>query len=766
MKTLETPRLRLRGFVPEDAEDLFEYARLDTVGPRAGWTPHRTLDDSRRVIEMFVRDRDVWAIELKSAGKVIGSVGLHARQDAAKNPCLELGYVLSTPYEHQGLMGEACEEILRHAFEDLEVPILHVQHFLDNDASRRLILRLGFRAGDRVESRLHDGRTTVSQTYTLSAGDYRRRKERILMHEWNLDRLYLSYDSPAFQNDLSEVDSGIARINALADGFADHRDKVAKLESYLKEEIAFSILLTKLFGYCSLRQAVASTDPATAKYLNTLSTKMTEVTRTQTLFTRWLAAYPGLPEDIEKHPFLKDHSFHLREIVEEASHTLDEKTEVLIAKLRQTGGDEWSRLQALLTSTVSVDYEGKKITLSQVRNLAYDPDPEVRRKAYLAEIQAYGQIEKPVCFAINNIKGEVNTLCDLRGFPSALDEALFKSRMKRQTLDALVSVATEYLPVFRNYLRRKGELLGHPNGLPFYDLFAPMGKSSKTFTIPEANDYILKNFGTFNERLRKMAQKAFAEGWVDYLPHEGKVGGAFCENLPPIGESRILTNFTGVFGDVITLAHELGHAYHGECIFSESILNAEYTMPVAETASTFCETIVNQAALRDARDDEERIALLESALQDYTQVIVDILSRFHFEQAVCEGRKNTVFDENELKDMMLDAQRKTYGDGLDPEYLHPYMWLCKSHYYRPSLSFYNFPYAFGLLFAKGLYAQYRKDPAGFVGKYDALLSATGKNTVEDTAKMAGIDVTGRDFWVGSLELLKEDVETFLRLTKQ
>ncbi len=766
MITLETPRLRLRDFTESDADDLFEYARLGTVGPRAGWPPHKNREESLQIVRMFQKEQDVWALELKAERKVIGSVGLHARQDLSGNPACELGYVLSTPYEHRGLMREACEEILRHAFEDRKLPVVFVEHFLDNDASRRLILRLGFRAGGRVSTKLFDGSQTVSQTYTLTAGDYRRRKERNLMHEWNLDNLYPGYDSPAFQSDLLAVDSGIAGINALAAGFADYQDKEAKLVAYLKAEIDFSTLLTKLFGYCSLRESVASTDPVTAKHLNTLSTKTTEVTKTQTLFTRWLSAYPGLDADIRKNPFLKEHAFHLGEIVEEARHTLDEKTEVLIAKLRQTGGNEWSRLQSLLTSTVAVDYEGKKITLSQVRNLAYEADPEVRRKAYLAELEAYKQIEKPVCFAINNIKGEVNTLCELRGFPSALDEALFKSRMQRKTLDSLISVATEYLPVFRKYLHRKGELLGHKNGLPFYDLFAPMGKSSRTFTIPEANAYIAKNFGTFGERLRKMAEKAFAEGWIDYLPHEGKVGGAFCENLPPIKESRILTNFTGVFGDVITLAHELGHAYHGECIFGESILNADYTMPVAETASTFCETIVNQAALKDAQDDGERIALLESSLQDYTQVIVDILSRFQFEQAVCEGRKTTVFDENELKDMMLEAQKKTYGDGLDPEWLHPYMWLCKGHYYRPSLSFYNFPYAFGLLFAKGLYAQYRKDPKGFVAKYDSLLAATGKSTVEDTAKMAGIDVTGRDFWVGSLELLQEDVETFLRLTKQ
>jgi oligoendopeptidase F len=209
----------------------------------------------------------------------------------------------------------------------------------------------------------------------------------------------------------------------------------------------------------------------------------------------------------------------------------------------------------------------------------------------------------------------------------------------------------------------------------------------------------------------------------------------------------------------------LGHAYHGEAIFGESPLNSDYTMPVAETASTFCETIVNKAALREAQSKEEKLYLLESSIQDYTQVIVDIMSRFIFEKSVFDGRKSSVFDENELKEMMLDAQKQTYGDGLDSNYLHPYMWACKGHYYSGGLSFYNFPYAFGLLFAKGLYAIYLQDKPKFVSIYDDLLASTGKNTVEDVAKMAGIDVTKPEFWRGSLEIIKEDIDLFLSLTE-
>ncbi len=333
------------------------------------------------------------------------------------------------------------------------------------------------------------------------------------------------------------------------------------------------------------------------------------------------------------------------------------------------------------------------------------------------------------------------------------------------TLNAMQSACEDYMEVFRKYLRRKATLLGHKNGLPFYDLFAPIGKIDKNFTIEEANAYILKNFATFSPELHDMAAKAFKDEWIDYTPRKGKVGGAFCANLHVIKESRVLSNFTGSFSDVITLSHELGHAYHGEQIFKESSLNANYTMPVAETASTFNETIVNKAALRDSDNDEEKIFLLESSIQDYTQVVVDIMSRFIFEKSVFDGRVNTVFDENELKDLMIDAQKKTYGDGLDPEYLHPYMWVCKSHYYSGTLSYYNFPYTFGLLFAKGLYAKYLENKEKFVPMYNKMLQATGKMMVEDAAKLAGIDVTKKEFWVSSLELIKEDIDLFLELTK-
>jgi len=336
--------------------------------------------------------------------------------------------------------------------------------------------------------------------------------------------------------------------------------------------------------------------------------------------------------------------------------------------------------------------------------------------------------------------------------------------MKRSTLDALISSMKDYLTHFHKYLKRKATLLGHDGALPYYDIFAPVGESSKKFTIEEAMEYIYVNFRTFSTEMEDLARRAYNEEWIDFTPRSGKRGGAFCSNIHPLKQSRILTNFSGSFGNVITLAHELGHAYHGDQIFKERITNASYTMPVAETASTFCETIVKNAALKDAEKDE-KIFILEQSLKGSTQVIVDILSRFIFESKVFETRKQTPMNERMLNEMMLSAQKEAYGDSLHEDYMMPYAWLNKPHYYRGSLSFYNFPYAFGLLFAKGIYAEFIKQGTPFVDKINLLLQKTGQMSVEDVASLVGLDLSSKAFWNSSLDVIVEEINLFLELTK-
>ncbi|MCF7924710.1 MAG: M3 family oligoendopeptidase [Candidatus Izimaplasma sp.] len=585
------------------------------------------------------------------------------------------------------------------------------------------------------------------------------------MKKWSLKKLYLGFDDAKFKEDLTNFDQLILEINSQSIDFNNYEKKSRKLEKYLKNQLALNDFIDKLFHFASLTRAVESTNQEANKMINLLQNKLTKLTKINTLFIKWLKNYPELDEDINNHDLLKEHKFYLKELQDKASHLLDTELEIMISKLRQTGSIAWGKLQSLLTSTLDVEYEGKVLTLSEVRNLATDKDPQIRKNAYDAEMKAYEKIEDSIAFSLNSIKGEVNTISKARGFDSPLEQALDNSRMSKETLDAMQSAVKDYYGIFRKYLQRKAKLLGHKSGLPFYDLFAPIGENDTTFTIEEANDYILKNFKTFSPRLHDLAERAFVEEWVDYTPRKGKVGGAFCANMHAIKESRVMTNFTGSFSDMITLSHELGHAYHGEVVFNETNINSDYTMPVAETASIFCETIVNNAAIKDVKSKEEKIFLLESSIQNYTQVVIDIMSRFIFEKSVFEGREETVFDASELKQLMIDAQQQTYGEGLDEKILHPYMWICKPHYYSGGLSYYNFPYTYGLLFAKGLYAKYLEDEVAFKEVYDNLLAVTGKMRVEEVAKLANIDVTKKDFWISSLELLKKDIELFLELTK-
>jgi len=584
------------------------------------------------------------------------------------------------------------------------------------------------------------------------------------MKKWNLDALFKSFDSKEFQDALVKIDELITKSTEFAmKEFNDTSDALNKIKSYMTGSEKLRRLLTKSFVYCMLTISTDAMNEEARKYMNKMQQMSARTTLPATKFSKWLPKVENLSELIEKDDLLKEASYFLNRIIDGSKYVLSDEVEMVISKMQQTSSSAWGQLQGELTSMLKVDYDGKEITLSEVRNLSSDKSPEVRKNAYEAEMAAYPKISQSVAYAINGVKGEVNELCDLRGFESALDQAVYTSRMERSTLDALISSMRDYLPHFHKYLKRKAELLGHKNGLPYYDIFAPIGKSSREFTIDEAMDYIFENFRTFSPEMENLAKRAKNEEWIDFTPRPGKRGGAFCANIHPIKQSRILTNFSGSFSSVITLAHELGHAYHGDQIFSERIFNSSYTMPVAETASTFCETIVKNAALKDA-EKEEKIFILEQSLKGSTQVIVDILSRFIFEGDVFDKRKTTPLNSRMLNEMMTKAQKEAYGDSLDENFLMPYAWLNKSHYYRGGLSFYNFPYAFGLLFAKGIYAEFIKQGEPFVKDINLLLRKTGQMSVEEVASLVGLDVSSKEFWNSSLDVIVKEIEMFLELT--
>ena len=587
-------------------------------------------------------------------------------------------------------------------------------------------------------------------------------------HKWSLKELYDSFESIVFKEDMAKLEDYIHSFKDFGNQLSCSCNLKKTLEEYISLYKNMTTLFNKLFSYASLTISVDTKNEIALKNLEILENKYSETAEPLAKINKFIGSIENLQHIIEDSQLLKEHEYYLNEISKRSKYLLSDKEEGIIAKMSNSGSSAWNKMMELLVSNLKVDIEEegeiKQLPLSVVRNLAYDKNKDIRKKAYEAEIKGYEKIEDAVAASLNGIKGEVITVCKLRGFGSPLEETLFNSRMDKETLDAMISAMKESLPIFRKYLKRKAELLEYENGLPFYELFAPMGNVDMKFEYEKGKVFVEDNFRTFSDKLADFARKAFDNNWIDVYPREGKVGGAFCAGLHMLGESRLMLNYGNTFSDVVTLAHELGHGYHGECLKEESILNSDYPMPIAETASTFCETIIKKAAIKTA-SKEEAFSILEAEISDSTQVIVDILSRYIFETNLFNRREESSLSSTELKELMINAQLEAYGDGLDKEYLHPYMWLCKGHYYSAGLSFYNFPYAFGLLFAKGLYADYLKRGEEFIKEYDKLLSLTGKMDIADLTKLMNIDVHSIDFWRSSLKVIEEDIEKFIELSK-
>ena len=580
---------------------------------------------------------------------------------------------------------------------------------------------------------------------------------------WNLDRMYTGFDDPKYLADFDSFQKKVAEFIAFTQEL-EGMEPLAGLRKgiALKEEL--DVVSDTLGAYPRLRAATNAKDVDAISQSGQLMSVYSNMAGANTVFRKWICAIPNLMELVKQDAFLADYTFLFQGMLDNQQYALSPEATQVSAKLNMSGSSAWSKLQGELTSTVPVHYRGTVTNLSTIRNLAYDADPQVRKDAYEAELACYETIKEPVAHALNAIKLATISDCQLRGYESPLARTLKAANMEQATLDAMLSAMDEYSPKFWKYLKAKAKALGHKNGLPWYDLFAPMGNSSTSFTTEEARDFLLQQFATFDQELTDMVRTAFDDAWIDFYPRDGKRGGAFCSSIHAIGESRILTNYDGMFTDVVTLAHELGHAFHNRCIHSHRVLNLDYSMPVAETASTFNECVVMSAAIKAAKDKDEKIALIESQLQDSTQIICDIYSRYRFETAVFANREKKFMNADALCQLMLEAQKQSYGDGLDHSCLHPYMWVCKSHYYGPT--FYNFPYAFGGLFARGLYAQYEKEGAAFVPKYKKLLYTTTIATAEDTAKVAGIDLTDRAFWCSALQTIADQIDLLCDLLEE
>jgi pepF/M3 family oligoendopeptidase len=487
------------------------------------------------------------------------------------------------------------------------------------------------------------------------------------------------------------------------------------------------------------------------------------------IFKNWLSKISTkVDEIISLGGTVADHEFALKEIIHFSQFLMSQAEEELASELNLSGASGWEKLQGVITSQLSVemeiDGELKKLPAPALINLRSHPVEEMRKKGYEKEMQAWKSVEEPLAAALNGIKGTVITLNKKRGRKDAVESALDMARIDRETLEAMLSAMQDSFPMFRRYFQAKAKRFGQEK-LPWWNLFAPVGQSDTKFSFLEARDFILDHFTKFSPDLADFAARAFDNNWIDAEQREGKMGGAFCMDIPGTGESRILSNFDGSLDQVSTLAHEIGHGFHNDCMekANRTQLQQRTPMTMAETASIMCETIISNASLKQAKSKEEELAILEGMLNGDSQVIVDIYSRYLFEKEVFERRVKSDLSAEEFCDIMVRAQKATYGDGLDENYLHKYMWTWKPHYYSAQLSFYNFPYAFGLMFGTGLYAIYQERGDSFIPEYKDLLSSTGLGSAAELANRFGINIRDKAFWEGSLKVVEQRVNRYVEI---
>lgn len=545
-----------------------------------------------------------------------------------------------------------------------------------------------------------------------------------------------------------------------------------------KDDSSLSALLSELQQISeNIRQAGAFVSCLQAQ--NTLDSRANElrgmVTTLSSRFSTILTNFDEKLAKIDKEVWnalieqaeLQEIHFVLNERRTNAAEKLPKEQEALINALSIDGYHGWGEMYDTIVSQIKIPFiengEKKELSVGQTANKFSSSDANVRKQIFEEWEKAWDKQADLLAGTLNHLSGFRLSVYKQRGWEHILKEALTYNRMKQETLDVMWEVITDNKQPFADFLQRKAELLGVEK-LSWADLDAPVGEANTVYNYQEGAEFILHHFAAFGDELTAFTKKAFEDSWIEAEDRPGKRPGGFCTSFPKSNQSRIFMTYSGTPSNVSTLAHELGHAFHSYALKDTHPLNRGYAMNVAETASTFAEMIVSDAAVQNAKDEDEKLALLEDKIQRSVALLMNIHARYLFETRFYEERKKGMVSKARLNELMEQAQKEAYLDSLDK--YHPTFWGSKLHFFITGVPFYNFPYTFGYLFSLGIYAQAVKEGKGYEKKYMAMLEDTGSMTVEELAeKHLGVDLTKRDFWEEGVKLCIKDVEEFMEMTK-
>ena len=465
--------------------------------------------------------------------------------------------------------------------------------------------------------------------------------------------------------------------------------------------------------------------------------------------------------------------FYLQEMRENSQKKMSSELEALSADLGVDGYDAWSRLYDTITGKMNFEMHwpnGKVETLpiAQRRSIMQDPDREVRKAAFECGNKAWENIENVCAASLNAIAGTRLLLNKRRGYEHFLELSLKQSRISRKTLDAMFGAISENIEFARDLGRAKAKIM-KLDGLAWYDCEAPVPiPGLKRFSWEECVEMVDNAFSQNYPELGEFFRGAIEKKWVESEPREGKLPGAFCTGSELIDESRIFMTFSGSLSDVSTLAHETGHAFHSYQMQGLRLYQREYPMTLAETASTFGEMLLADGIVENENvTDAEKLNALTATINHGIAFLIDIPIRFKFEKAFHEERMKGEVSVSRLKELMTNTMKEQFGDLLLEDGANPYFWASKMHFYLTDISFYNYPYSFGYLLSRGLFAMFKKDKAAFLPKYREFLRYSGSNMAHEVArKTIGADLEDSKFWTEAILSHKNELELFNKLASK
>lgn len=577
--------------------------------------------------------------------------------------------------------------------------------------------------------------------------------------EWNLDSIF----------------HGGSASSELHDHMKETEDKFMELEEKLKKwttpisdsdqltailvhlrEIKMSISQAKSFAICLLSENPkdqgaqfyrGKTTAFQSKYDSITSTLKRKLAQTEeSVWKRLLAS-----ED------LKEYRFILQEWREEA----DREPSQEVSDLMADGYHAWGQFYQSFMSSIKVQVKGEELSVGQAINLRSHSDKSVRKESHEALVEKWTEHEGQFAHILNHLAGFRLNMYKNMDIDDILQIPLAQNRMKEETLNAMFSVMERYKEPFADYLKVKAGMSGDPK-MKSYNFWSPMNHHHQGIEYGEAAALIEERFRTFGTEMGQFAENAFREGWVEAENRPGKSAVPICAGFPLTDESRVFLTFPGTFKGVLTLVHELGHAFHNHAMKSVNGVNKSYPMSLAETASTFAEMVILEAAMEKADSDEEKLFLLDEKLKRSVMNFMNLHARFIFEKSFHEERRKGFVTAARLNEMMESAMEEGYAGSLDEVPVHSWIWT--PHFYKTESPFYNFPYSFGYLLALNLFARAKVTGKGFEEQYMELLRDSGCMSTEDLVmKHLGEDITEEAFWEKGMELCIEDSEEFVRL---